>query len=60
MRSAEKELDYVKNYAIKSITRDVELFSFNTSVARIMEYVNALQKYDALLEKNGAFFKASL
>ena len=60
IRSAEKELDYVKNYAIKSITRDVELFSFNTSVARIMEYVNALQKYDALSEKNSAFFKASL
>ena len=60
IRSAEKELDYIKNYAIKSITRDVELFSFNTSVARIMEYVNALQKYDALPEKNGAFFKASL
>ncbi len=60
IRSAEKELDYVKNYAIKSITRDVELFSFNTSVARIMEYVNALQKYDALPEKNDAFFKASL
>ena len=56
-RAAEKELDYVKNHAVKSITRDVEAFSFNTSLARIMEYVNALQKYDALTEKNEAFYR---
>ena len=56
MRAAEKELDYVKNHAIKQITRDVEAFSFNTSLARLMEYVNALQKYDALAEKNEAFY----
>lgn len=56
--AAEKELDYVKNHTIKSITRDVEAFSFNTSIARIMEYVNALQKYDAEnAEKNVAFYK---
>ncbi|MBQ9730451.1 MAG: leucine--tRNA ligase [Clostridia bacterium] len=56
---AEKELDYVKNYAVKNITRDVEMFSFNTSLARLMEYVNALQKYDnEVAEKNGAFYKA--
>jgi leucyl-tRNA synthetase len=60
MRPVEKELDYVKNHAIKSITRDVELFSFNTSVARIMEYVNALQKYDALAEKNCAFYRTCI
>ena len=57
MTAAEKELDYVKNASVKSITRDVEAFSFNTSVARIMEYVNALQKYDSLTEKNNAFYK---
>jgi hypothetical protein len=45
MNAAEKELDYVKNNAIKCIVRDVEMFSFNTSIARLMEYVNALQKY---------------
>jgi leucyl-tRNA synthetase len=57
-KSAEKELDYAKNYAIKNITRDADVFSFNTSVARIMEYVNALQKYDADNEqKNVAFYK---
>lgn len=55
--AAEKELDYAKNYAIKCITRDVEAFSFNTSVARIMEYVNAMQKYDTNAEKNVTFYK---
>jgi leucyl-tRNA synthetase len=55
--SAEKELDYAKNYAIKCITRDMEAFSFNTSLARIMEYVNALQKYEAAGVKNAEFFK---
>ena len=58
MNSAEKELDYVKNFAIKSISRDVEAFSFNTSIARLMEYVNALQKYDSDAgEKNEAFYR---
>ena len=57
LTAAEKELDYVKNFAIKSIARDVEAFSFNTSIARLMEYVNALQKYDAdVAEKNVAFY----
>ena len=58
LSKAEKELNYAKNYAIKNIVRDVEYFSFNTSIARIMEYVNALQKYDVeQTEKNEKFFK---
>ena len=58
MNSAEKELDYVKNFAVKSISRDVEAFSFNTSIARLMEYVNALQKYDSDAgEKNEGFYR---
>ena len=60
MKSAEKQLDYAKNYAIKSITRDVEAFSFNTSVARIMEYVNALQKYESEAEQNLKFYRACI
>ena len=55
--SAEKELDYARNYAIKNITRDAEAFSFNTSVARLMEYVNALSKYDSLENKNESFMR---
>ena len=58
MNAPEKALNYAKHYAIKSITRDVEDFSFNTSVARLMEYVNAMQKYDSEAgEKNVDFFK---
>lgn len=58
LTSAEKELDYARNYAIKNITKDVEVFSFNTSVARLMEYVNAIFKYDALETKNEGFERA--
>ena len=59
MGKAEKELNYAKHYALKNITRDVEAFSFNTSVARLMEYVNAMQKYETEVEdKNVPFYKA--
>ena len=44
----EKELLYAQHYAIKSIDRDMEVFSFNTVVARLMEFVNAIYKYDSL------------
>ena len=61
MTAEEKNLNYAKHYAIKNITRDVEDFSFNTSVARLMEYVNALQKYDnEVKDKNVAFYKECL
>ena len=56
--AAEKELNYARNYAIKQITRDVENFSFNTAVARLMEYVNALYKYDGQAQKDEGFLKA--
>ena len=56
--AAEKELDYAKNYAAKNITRDMEAFSFNTSVARLMEYMNALQKYETAATYDAKFFKA--
>lgn len=61
MTTAEKNLNYAKHYAIKNITHDVEEFSFNTSVARLMEYTNALQKYDNdVQEKNVTFYKQCL
>ena len=56
----EKALDYAKNYAIDRVTRDLEAFSFNTAIARIMELVNALAKYDALPAKNVAVEKAAV
>ena len=43
---SEKELDYALNYAIKNISADLDAFSFNTAVARLMELVNAMYKAD--------------
>ncbi len=45
MGKAEKELNFVRHTTIKSVSRDVELFQFNTSLARMMEYLNALNQY---------------
>ena len=56
----EKALDYAKNYAIDRVSKDLEAFSFNTAIARIMELVNALGKYDALETKNIAVEKAAV
>ena len=55
----EKELNYARHYAIKNVDRDMENFSFNTAIARLMEYVTALYKYDAKEQstKNVAFLK---
>lgn len=52
----EKELLYATNYAIKCVDRDMENFSFNTAVARLMELLNALTKYDAYENKNRELF----
>ena len=43
----DKELAYALNYAIKAVTADFEVFSFNTAIARLMELVNAMYKYAA-------------
>ena len=52
----EKELLYATNYAIKCVDRDMENFSFNTAVARLMELLNALTKYDTAENINGGLF----
>ena len=38
------DIDYVLNNTIKNIRIDIEKFQMNTSIARIMEYVNILTK----------------
>lgn len=53
----EKALDYARHDAIARVTRDTEAFSFNTAVARLMELLNAVTKYDSLSEKNTALLK---
>ena len=42
------DIDKVLNNTIKCITEDIERFSFNTCIARIMEYVNSLSKLDKI------------
>lgn len=48
----EKELNFVRHTAIRGVTDDAEKFQFNTSIARLMELINALYKYDTLEVKN--------
>lgn len=54
----EKELNYVRHMAIKGVTKDSEIFQFNTSIAKMMELLNALYKYDQEVEnKNIPYFE---
>ena len=54
---AEKELNRVRHLTIKSVTNDLEHFSFNTAVARLMEFVNAIYAYDSSVPQKNAMFK---
>lgn len=49
-------MDFVRNTAIKGVTEDAERFQFNTSIARIMELVNALYKYESAGRGNNRLF----
>lgn len=53
----EKELNRVRHATIKAVDADYAEFSFNTAVARMMELVNALCKYDACAEKNAKLYR---
>lgn len=57
LTKADKDLLYVLHSTIKKVTEDTEIFSFNTAIARIMELVNALYKYDQSDEKNYGVFR---
>ncbi len=57
MGKEEKELNFVRHNTIKSVTQDMDNFSFNTAVARIMEYVNAIYAYDNAVGSKSAFYK---
>ena len=57
----EKDLNFVRHNTIKRVTEDTKAFSFNTAIARMMEYVNALYKYLDVKETiNEKFFKESV
>ncbi|NLB79393.1 MAG: leucine--tRNA ligase [Clostridiaceae bacterium] len=52
MGADEKELNFVRHNTIKSVSQDTDQFQFNTSIARLMELVNAIYKYDIVDVKN--------
>lgn len=55
--SAEKELNFVRHSSIKGISEDAGRFQFNTSIARLMELINALYKYESsVAEKNSILY----
>lgn len=56
----ERELAFVLHTAIRGVTEDAEKFQFNTSIARLMELVNAYYKYDALSERSGKVLEDTL
>ena len=54
-----KELLYAESYCVKNVDRNMNDFSFNTAVARLMEFVSAIYKYDGLPNKiNAVLLKA--
>ena len=48
---AEKDLLYAEAYAVKCVDRDMDVFSFNTAIARLMEFLTAIYKYDGLANR---------
>ena len=54
---AEKELNFWLNTAIKGVSEDGEKMQFNTAIARMMEFINALSKYNKEEVKNTSFLK---
>jgi leucyl-tRNA synthetase len=55
----DKALLYAQNYAIKSVTHDTDRFQFNTSIARLMEFLNALGKYQGTPGMKPALLRAA-
>ena len=57
LTAAEKNIEYVRNNTIKCVTADTENFAFNTAIARIMEFTNALTDYENKVSDKNAVFK---
>lgn len=56
----DKALLYSLNYTIKAVTTDTERFQFNTSIARLMELLNAIGKYQGSEKKNDALLRSTV
>ncbi len=55
----DKALLYSQNYTIKSVTHDTDRFQFNTSIARLMEFLNALGKYQGSADMKPSLLRAA-
>lgn len=61
MEAPEQDLNYERHRAIKEVTCDTEEFHFNTAIARMMELLNAMYKYDGEIgNKNITFLEETL
>ena len=56
----EKELNFWRHNTIKSVTEDSEKLQFNTAIARMMEFINALSKYTQEKTMNLSFLKETI
>ncbi|MDF2870663.1 MAG: leucyl-tRNA synthetase [Anaerocolumna sp.] len=54
------ELDTIRHRTIKAVTEDVERFQFNTAIARLMEFRNAIADYQMKNKRNSVFELAIL
>jgi leucyl-tRNA synthetase len=53
----EKELNFWRHTAIKGVSEDSDKMQFNTAIARMMEFINALSKYTQESNLNLEFLK---
>jgi len=54
---ADKDLRYTLHHTIHAVTQDTDRFQFNTSIARMMELLNAINKYQGLAGKKPALIR---
>lgn len=60
MNKSEKSLNYWRHNSIKSISYDTEAMQFNTAIARLMEFTNAISKYNVEEKINKSFLKETI
>ncbi|MHB1484862.1 MAG: leucine--tRNA ligase [Saccharofermentanales bacterium] len=49
---ADEKMEYICNYTIKQVANNLESFSFNTAIARIMEFASAISDYQKEDKRN--------
>jgi leucyl-tRNA synthetase len=52
---SDSELEYVRNYSVKQVNNDLGSFKFNSAMARIMEFFNAINSYQKNELRNWAY-----